>query len=107
MNFIRVQNVKKNGETVKYKIINRNIVLEEDGEYEIEYLTYPNINSMFEEIDFLSNFSEDVIVCGLCTYFSLAHGMFDEFKEFHETYTEKAENLKELKSFNLPQRRWE
>lgn len=107
LNFIRVQNVKKNGETVKYKIINRNIVFEEDGEYVVEYLTYPNINSMFEEIDFLSNFSEDVIVCGLCAYYSLAHGMFDEFKEFHETYIEKAENLKELKSFNLPQRRWE
>ena len=62
---------------------------------------------MFEEIDFLSNFSEDVIVCGLCAYFSLAHGMFDEFKEFHEQYSEKAENMKELKSFNMPQRRWE
>jgi len=106
-NFIRVQNAKKNGELVKYKIINRNIMFEEDGEYEIEYLTYPEITSMFEEIDFLSNFSEDVIVCGLCAYFSLAHGMFDEFKAFHEEYVEKADNLKELKSFNIPQRRWE
>lgn len=106
-NFIRVQNVTKNGDSVKYKIINRNIVFEEDGEYTVEYLTYPKINSMFEEIDFLSNFSEDVIVCGLCAYFSLAHGMFDEFKEYHEMYIEKADNLKELKSFNLPQRRWE
>ena len=106
-NFIRVNNVTKENEIVKYKIINRNIVFEQDGEYCVEYLTYPNINSMFEEIDFLSNFSEDVVVCGLCAYFSLAHGMFDEFKEFHEQYVEKAENLKELKSFNMPQRRWE
>ena len=106
-NFIRVNNVKRDNENVKYKIINRNIVFEEDGEYDVEYLTYPKINSMFEEIDFLSNFSEDVIVCGLCAYFSLAHGMFDEFKEFHEQYSEKAENMKELKSFNMPQRRWE
>lgn len=106
-NFIRVQNVTKNGENVKYKIINRNIVFDEDDEYFVEYLTYPNVNSMFEEVDFLSNFSEDVIVNGLCSYFSVAHGMFDEFKNFHEMYVEKAENLKELKSFNLPQRRWE
>ena len=106
-NFIRVQNVKKNGENVKYKIVNRSIIFDEDGEFEVEYLTYPEINSMFEEIDFLSNFSEDVIVCGLCAYFSLAHGMFDEFKTFHEEYIEKADNLKELKSFNMPQRRWE
>jgi len=106
-NFIHIQNVKKDGELAKYKIINRNIIFEEDAEYEIEYLTYPEINSMFEEVDFLSNFSEDVIVCGLCSYFSLAHGMFDEFKAFHDEYVEKAENLKELKSFNMPQRRWE
>ena len=107
INFIRVQNVSRNNENVKYKIINRSVVFEEDGEYEIEYLTYPNINSMFEEINFLSNFSEDVVVDGLCAYYSLANGMFDEFKEFHENYIEKAENLKELKSFNMPQRRWE
>ena len=106
-NFIRVQNVKKDGELAKYKIINRNILFEEDSEYEIEYLTYPEINSMFEEVDFLANFSEDVIVSGLCAYFSLAHGMFDEFKTFNEEYVTKAENLKELKSFNMPQRRWE
>ena len=106
-NFIRVQNVKKDGELAKYKIVNRNILFDEDAEYEIEYLTYPEINSMFEEIDFLSNFSEDVVVCGLCAYFSLAHGMFEEFKTFNEEYIEKAENLKELKSFNMPQRRWE
>ena len=96
-NFIHIQNVKKDGELAKYKIINRNIIFEEDAEYEIEYLTYPEINSMFEEVDFLSNFSEDVVVCGLCAYFSRAHGMFDEFKAFHEEYVEKAENLKELK----------
>lgn len=107
INFIRVQNVTQGVESVKYKIVNRNIIFEQDGEYSVEYLTYPNINSMFEEVDFLSNFSEDVIVNGLCAYFSLSHGMFDEFKDFHEMYIEKAENLKELKSFNLPQRRWE
>lgn len=106
-NFIRIYKITKNDEIVKYKIINRNIIFEEDGEYCIEYLTYPHITSLFEEIDFLSNFSEDVVVCGLCAYFSISHGMFDEFKSFHEVYLEKAENLKDLKSFNMPQRRWE
>lgn len=106
-NFIRVQNVTKNGENVKYKIINRKIYFEKDDVYCVEYLTYPTITSLFDEIDFLSKFSEDVIVCSVCAYFSLAHGMFDEFKEFHELYIDKAENIKELKNFNLPQRRWE
>lgn len=106
-NFIRIQNVTKQGEAVAYKVINRNIVVDVDGEYEIKYLTYPSINSIFDEIDFLEKFNPDVIVYGLCAYFSLAHGVFDEFNAFHEIYVEKAENLKELRTFNMPQRRWE
>lgn len=106
-NYIRVQNIMKDKTSVRYKIIKRCIHLEQDGQYCIEYLTYPNIDSIFDELDFLSNLSEDVIVCSICAYFSLAHGMFEEFKEFHELYLNKAENIKDLKSFNLPKRRWE
>lgn len=106
-NYIRVQNIMKDEISVRYKIIKRCIYLEQDGQYCIEYLTYPNVESIFDELDFLSNLSEDVIVCSICAYFSLAHGMFEEFKEFHELYLNKAENIKDLKSFNLPKRRWE
>lgn len=107
MNFIRVQHVLKNSECVKFKIINRNIVIEEDGEYDVEYLAYPEIESMFDEIDFLNHFSPDVIVLGLCSYYALANGMFDEFENFHDEYVEKAESLKDLKIISTPCRRWE
>ena len=107
LNFIRIQNVFKNDQMVKFKILNRNIVLEEDGEYDVNYATYPEIESIFDEIDFLENFSPDVIVFGLCAYYSLAHGMFDEFEDLHEKYVEKAESLKNLKIFEIPCRRWE
>ena len=106
-NFIRIQSVKKNGELLKFKVINRNIVLEEDGEYEVLYESYPTISSMFQEIDFLENFSPDVLVLGLCAYFSIAYGMFDEFQDFYDKYQTKAESLKQLHNFNLPIRRWE
>ena len=106
-NYIRIQNVLKDEQLEKYKIINRKIVFAEDGEYEVVYLTYPNITSMFEEVDFLNDLSPDVIVFGLCSYFSLAYGMFEEFENYHEEYVERAESLKGLKSFNLPNRRWE
>lgn len=106
-NYIRIQKITKNNSNVKYKILNRKICFLEDGEYEIEYQTYPTITNLFEEVDFLSKFSNDVIVCSVCAYFSLSNGMFDEFKDFYEMYIEKADNIKELKSFNLPQRRWE
>ena len=106
-NFIRVQNVFFKNELVKFKIINRKMILEEDGEYVITYETYPTINDIFEDIDFLQNFSPDVIVFGLCAYYALAHGMFNEFEEFHERYISKAESLKSLRNFEIPCRRWQ
>lgn len=105
-NFIRLQNVFKYGYMIKYKVINRNIIFDEDCEYDIYYATYPNISSMFDETDFLQNSSPDAIVFGLCAYYCLAHGMFENFEEFHETYVEKAESLKALRIFDTPARRW-
>lgn len=106
-NYIRIQNVFKNNEPVNFKILNGNIVVEEDGNYNVKYLTYPEIESVFDDIDFLSKFSPDVIVFGLCSYYCLSHGMFEEFENMHARYIEKAESLKDLKIFNMPQRSWE
>lgn len=105
-NYIRIQKVLKNGVLVKHKIINRNIVLAEDGEYEVVFERYPSIVSLFEDIDFLERFSPDVIVIGLCAYYSLSKGMFEDFEKFHEKYEEKAYSLRNVKIFNTPQRRW-
>ena len=106
-NYIRVQSVSKNGVPVSYKILNRAIVVEEDGVYTVQYSTYPNINSIFEEIDYLTDFNPDVLVFGLTSYYTLSRGRFDEFEIFYEHYKEKAESLKEMKCFSMPQRRWE
>ena len=105
-NFIRVENVYKNETPVKYKVINRSIVLETDGEYEISYLTYPEIYSMFDELDFAENLNSDVIVFGLCAYYCLSHGLFTDFEQFHERYIDKANSIKTLKIFEIPFRRW-
>lgn len=106
-NFIRVNNVYKDGEIVKFKIINRNLEFLEDGVYTVKYTTYPSIDSMFEDIDFLSNVSPDVISFGLCAYYCLASGMFEDFESFYDKYIDKAESLKDLKIFELPLRRWQ
>ena len=106
-NFIKTKYILKEGSPVKFKILNREFVFEEDGVYEIYYEAYPTINSMFEDVDFLENLSPDAMVLGLCAYFALSHGRFDEFEEFHDKYLAKAESLKELQIFNLPSRRWE
>ncbi len=105
-NFIRMHGAKKDGKKVRFKLNGRNLVFREEGEYEICYCTYPEITSIFDEIDFVSNISLDLYVYGLCAYYCLAVGMFDDFKDFHERYTEKAEKIKELRIFELPEKRW-
>ena len=47
-NYIRIQNIFKHDHMVKFKTINRNIIFEYDGEYEIVYETYPTITSLFQ-----------------------------------------------------------
>lgn len=106
-NIIKIQNIVKDGQYVKYKISNGEVILEEDGEYEVNYLSYPLLESCNDDISFLENLSPDVIIFGLCSYYSLAHGMFEEFENLHDKYIEKAESVKELKIFEIPARRWE
>ncbi|MBQ9795524.1 MAG: hypothetical protein IJW36_00995 [Clostridia bacterium] len=106
-NMIRIQNIEKNSQLVKYKISSGYVELEEDGEYIVNYLAYPMFESFFDMISFLENLSPDVIVLGLCSYYALAHGMFEEFESLHEKYVEKAESLKTLNIFEMPSRRWE
>ena len=106
-NFIRVENVYQNDVPVKYKVVNRSIILERDGEYEISYLTYPEFNSMFDELDFAENLNSDVIVFGLCAYYCLSHGLFTDFEQYHERYIQKANSIKTLKIFEIPFRRWQ
>lgn len=106
-NYIRIQGVFKNEMPVKYKIINRQIIFNESDTYTIKYESYPTINSMFEEINYFQNFSPDILVFGLTSYYTLSKGRFEEFEIFHNEYIDKAESLKSLKSFTIPQRRWE
>lgn len=106
-NFIRVQNVYENENAVAFKIINRCLVLERDGVYTIKYSTYPEITSLFDDVEFLAQLGMDVVVFGLCAYYCLNKGMFEDFERYHNSYIEKAGSLKDLRCFILPQRRWE
>ena len=83
------------------------MTFEESGTYEVFYYSYPEILSLFEDVDFLQKLNSDVIVFGLCAYYCLSKGMFEDFHELHDKYIERAESLKDLKIFTLPQRSWE
>ncbi len=100
-NFIRVLQVKLNNKIVKHKIINHNLVLPIDGNFVVKYVGYPKISSINDTIE-LDMANTDVVVLGLCAYYCLANGMFDEFNRFNSEYREKAEKVKEMKTFVMP-----
>ena len=106
-NYIKLIKVTSGDEVVSHKISKRVIMLPKDGVYTVEYTAYPQISSLFESADYLMDISPDVVVYGLCSYYALATGQFQEFERFHEEYIKKAENIRELKIFDLPRRRWQ
>lgn len=106
-NFIKLKKIMQGKDRVEFKMLNRTLHFNENGVYTIYYETYPSITSLFDEVDFLSHLSPDVIVFGLCSYYCLSKGLFDDFNMFHEKYINRAENLKDMKTFFLPTRRWE
>ena len=106
-NYIRLVNVKKGDSICEYKIYNREMTLAEDGTYIAEYMSYCVVDNVFDEIDFLDRFSPDVMVFAVCSYYSVAHGMFEQFEDFHERYVDKANSLKELRAGLMPMRKWE
>lgn len=106
-NYIRLVGVKKNGVSVEYKIYNRDITLAEDGIYTAEYMSYATVEGLTDSLDFLARFSPDVLVLAVCSYYAVAHGMFEQFEDFHDRYVERAESLRELRSGTMPMRKWE
>lgn len=107
-NFIRLIGVfDQEDKPVKYKIQNRALVIDKDGTYTIKYTTYPVVESLFDDVDYFAKFSPDVMIFGLCSYYCLANGMFEDFEHFHTRYTQIAEGLKRLRVFDLPKRCWE
>lgn len=106
-NVIRINNVKLNDAPVKYKFVEGKIILSLDGEFEIIYSSYPKINSIEDELNFLPNFNPDVIVLGLCSYYCIANGLFEEFTKYNDRYLKKAQGLREIKMFTLPKRSWQ
>lgn len=106
-NCIRVEGVTQNENPVNYKIINRNINFEQDGDYVIEFSSYPSISSLDDDLTFLQEYGLDIAVFGLCAYYCLTKGLFEDFEKYYQTYQDKASALKDMKVFVMPQRRWQ
>ncbi len=92
---------------VPFKIVGKTIKVNENGNYKIKYTTMPTINSVLDELEFVNNGVEQVVIFGLCAYYSIAIGLFSQFNSFHEKYLNAGENLKELKMFYIPNRSWQ
>ncbi len=106
-NYIRLLSVKYNNQPVKYKLTNKKINLPFDATYIIAYKGYPEITSLTDSTEDVGIFNLDVVILGLCAYYCLACGRFDEFDTYHSQYVDRAESIKSLKSIYLPNRSWQ
>ena len=101
-NFIRAQNAFRNGNLVKYKLINRKMIFEEDGTYIVQYLTFPEFKSLWDCVDFLPGGGPECIVYAACAFYCLSNNLINRFKMYSEKYNNHAEEIKSFNVINLP-----
>ncbi len=105
-NFLKIKKIVYDNQLVSFKIINNYIVLPIDKTVEIIYSEDVQPSSLLEDIDYFKGVSDDVLVYGLCSYYSLSSGLFEEYNNFHSLYEEKIKNCKNVKVFSLKLRDW-
>lgn len=107
-NMAKLIGVKYFDRFTKYSIEDNNILVEQNGKYLVVYNEAPNIKSLSDEIEVFDEIvGEDILVCGLNSYYCLATGLFQEFNVYNENYSTKLNRLKSCKLFNMPCRRWQ
>ena len=107
-NLAKLIGVKYCDRFTKYSVDNNTIAVEQNGKYMIVYNEAPNIKSVLDEIEVFDEVvGEDILVCGLNSYYCLATGLFQEFNVYNENYSTKLNRLKSYKLFSMPCRRWQ
>lgn len=66
-----------------------------------------DVVSILDNIDLPTDVGDDVLVCGLNAYYSLAVGLFAEYNVYKKHYQERLSKLKNLKVFAMPCRSWQ
>ncbi len=104
--FVKIVRVKKDDKITSYKYKNGVISLDEDGFYTVEYIKNPIINSMLEDLSILNDFGPDILMFGICAYYTIGMGLYDEFEYYHNEYISRCESAKKLANCDLPARSW-
>lgn len=104
----KVVGVKNQFGFVNFSIVKEAIKVDKDGTYAVIYNQYPEVDSLLSEIEIYNDMiGEDILVHGLNSYYCLATGLFAEFNVYNSHYTDRLNNLKNLKVFAMPCRSWE
>lgn len=106
-NLLKVIAVKDEFGYVDYTINDNEINIAKDGMYTIVFNRSSQINSLLGNIDMRNgDISEDLLVCGLNSYYCLATGLFAEYNVYNSSYVDKLSRIKNLKLFAMPCRSW-
>jgi len=105
-NLIRIKSLIKNNEKIPFKIINNKIFTTCSGKIDVVYSRLILPNSILDDIKYCSVISEEIYVYGLLSYYCLHVGLFEEYNNYFQLYSEKIKNIKNLRIFSLKLREW-
>ena len=107
-NFMKVCHVSIDRVPVKYKVVDKKIITNFDGVFNVKFMAYPKIETLLDSVEvFDRGVGEDLLVYGVVALYCLAVGLTDEFSIYHNIYSEKLSALQNLKIIDMPCRRWE
>ena len=97
--FFYVISILRKGKVVQYKFsnINRNretIEVPEDGEYDIEYSSYPNFYNLEEEINIELQPYIKAIFLSACALWFLKKEQFTIYKKFHQEFIDEINSIR-------------
>ena len=104
--FVKLVKVKLNDKPVSYKFKNGTINVKNDEVYTVQYVQNPKVSKITDSLEIFEELSPDILVLGICSYYAISMGMYDEFEYYHEEYLKRAESIKKLGIYQMPSRRW-
>lgn len=104
---LEIYSIKKNNKLVTdYKCLSNGIIIA-DGEYEVDFSTFPEVVGLDSEIDYYLRLNDFIFSELVVSEYYFLNGYNDEANIWSEKFNEQIQSLLRVKkSVSIPERRW-